>query len=313
MTAALSVALSDNALTRPIIDGRVRLDRVPWQVQAVHPSELFWRQLHSDEFDVFEMSLSTCFRLASLDDDRWVVLPIFTSRSFCHLSVLVRQDAGIDTPADLKGRRIGVPEYQQTSAVWSRGVLQRDFGVAPEDIEWHMERGQDRSHGAETAFAPPAGVRIVGIEPGESIGALLQAGRIDGTLLYLGERNLVDRSPRLTEAELGVRPLFDADRERARLKGRPLHANHCVAIRREVAQARPDLVGRVRDTFEAAKALVNGLPAQDASPYGFSANAEMLADLARHVHDQGIAVRHVDPEQLFAVDTSAARTERQYG
>jgi 4,5-dihydroxyphthalate decarboxylase len=268
----------------------------------LHPSELFWRQLHSVEFDVFEMSLSTCFRLASLDDDRWVVLPIFTNRSLCHLSILVRDESGILAPADLRGKRIAVPEYQQTSAVWSRGEIDRDFGVPPEQIAWFMERGDDRSHGAETAFAAPPGIRITRIEPGASIGTMLVSGQLDGTLLYLGEQNLVDRSPRLSDGELGVHPLFDPAAERERRRGRPLHASHCVAIRRTVAERHPELVASVREAFDEAKTLARGEEADDPTPYGYPANAEMLEELAHFVHDQGIAVRYVEPRALFAAE-----------
>jgi 4,5-dihydroxyphthalate decarboxylase len=299
VNGALSVAVSGNALTRPIVDGRAHRDQQPWDVQAVHPSELFWRQLATDEFDVFEMSLSTCFRLDSLGDRRWVVLPIFTTRTLCHLSILVRDGAGIDGPAALAGRRIGVPEYQQTSAVWSRGVLWHDFGVDPRRVQWHMERGEDRSHGTKTAFAPPAGVTVTPIDPDESIGSLLRAGRLDGTLLYLGERNLVDRSPSLSPQQLGLRPLFEPGRERERLGSGPLHATHAVAVRREAAEARPGLLAAVHETFEVAKALaLDG--AEDTAPYGFEANARMLSELAGHLYEQGITPRRVDPAILFA-------------
>ena len=86
----------------------------------------------------------------------WVALPVFTTREFFHTRILVRADAGIAAPADLRGKRVGVPEYQQTAAIWARGVLENEFGVAPREMELFMERG-DKSHGGATGFKPPPG------------------------------------------------------------------------------------------------------------------------------------------------------------
>ena len=126
----------------------------------LHPSELFWRQLHFSEFAVSEMSCSSFVIAVERGDTRFVGLPIFTTRRFFHTSILVRRKAGIETPADLSGKRVGVPEYQQTAAVWSRGVLKDDFGVDPKDIEWCMERTPEMSHGGSTGFVPPPGVTV---------------------------------------------------------------------------------------------------------------------------------------------------------
>ena len=102
--------------------------------------------------------------------------------------------AGIETPADLKGKRVGVPEYQQTAALWARGVLQHEFGVAPKDMEFWMERTPEMSHGGATGFKPPPGVTVNQIPADKSIGSMMLAGELDAVLHYLSGRNLVDRS-----------------------------------------------------------------------------------------------------------------------
>lgn len=188
----IRAALTANPLTKPLLDGTVRIPGFDWTAEVLDPAELFLRQLHGDEFDVFEMSLSTHLRVCSLRQDRWIALPVFTSRKLAHLAILVTERSGISGPSELRGRRIGVPEYQQTSAVWSRGVLEHDFCVRPSEIDWVMERGAERSHGAATEFVPPPGVRISPVDENESLGSLLMAGRIDGALRYIGKRNLVD-------------------------------------------------------------------------------------------------------------------------
>src|SRR6516164_415223 len=130
---ALSIALSDNPNTRPLIDGEVVPEGIALTPTAAHPSEMFWRQLRFAEFDVSEMSMSSLLIATARGPTPWVALPVFTTREFFHTRVLVRADAGIAVPADLKSKRVGVPEYQQTAAIWGRGALANEFGVWPRD------------------------------------------------------------------------------------------------------------------------------------------------------------------------------------
>ena len=143
-----------NDRTRPIIDGSIRPDGIDLIPTVLHPSEMFWRQLHFAEFDVSEMSLSSLLIDISRGDSNWVALPVFTSRSFFHTGAWIRTDRGIDAPEQLKGKQVGVPEYQQTAALWSRGVLQHEFGVSPKDVEWHMERTPERVTGTLSDSRP---------------------------------------------------------------------------------------------------------------------------------------------------------------
>ncbi|MCL6592993.1 MAG: ABC transporter substrate-binding protein, partial [Alicyclobacillus sp.] len=142
----LSVALSENPRTLPLLQGRISVQGAELYATGLHPSEMFWRQLAFQEFDVSEMSMSSLLMAMARGARDWVGLPVFTSREFFHTRILVRPAAGILTPADLRGKRVGVPEYQQTSALWSRAVLQHEFGVHPEEIDWFMERLPERSH-----------------------------------------------------------------------------------------------------------------------------------------------------------------------
>ena len=105
----LSIALSDNERTRPILEGRVAPQGITLVPTMVHPSEMFWRQLRFAEFDVSEMSMSSLIIATSRGDTRWVAIPVFTMRKFFHTSIIVRTDSGIAKPADLRGKRIGVP------------------------------------------------------------------------------------------------------------------------------------------------------------------------------------------------------------
>src|SRR5499426_986618 len=194
MNVQFSIALTSNPRTWPVIDGQAKPDGIDLVPTVLHPSELFWRQLRFAEFDVAEMSVSSLMIAKSKGDDRFVGIPVFTTRRFFHTGILVRRAARIETPADLKGKRVGVPEYQQTAALWIRGVLQHEFGVAPRDMEFWMERNPEHSHGGATGFTAPPGVTVHQVPLGKDIGSMMISGELQATLLYIVNRNLVDRS-----------------------------------------------------------------------------------------------------------------------
>jgi len=323
----LAIALSDNKRTRPIVDGLVGIQGARLFTTVVHPSEMFWRQLKYADFDVSEMSMSSLLIAASRGDFRWVAVPVFTSRMFFHTRILVRADRGLDAPADLKGKRVAVPEYQQTSAIWSRGILQHEFGVDQRDIEWFMERTPDMSHGGSTGFVPPPGVRLNRIPSTTNIGEMLVKGELDATLLYLTNTNLVDRSSIDMDREPSVRPLF-AD---AAAEGRRYYAktgiypiNHTVVMRRELYERHPWLAlniyagmlnAKERAAREARETLEPWLetgalgPGADAGlradplAYGIKAARPVLESIARFVHEQGLTDRLVGVDEVFAKST----------
>jgi len=323
----LSVALSDNPNTRPLLDGRVEAEGLRLVASAVHPSEMFWRQLRFGEFDVSEMSMSSLLIATARGPTAWVALPVFTTREFFHTRILVRTDAGIAAPADLAGKRVGVPEYQQTAAIWGRGVLSHEFGVAPKDIEWFMERPPDRSHGGATGFVPPPSVRLNQIPPATNIGEMLVRGELDATLLYLTHRNLVDRSRIDLASHPQVRPLFAdraAEARRYYAKTGLYPINHSVVVRRTVLERHPWIALNLFSAFVAAKAevarcgsdylgpfLATGLLAGDvpralaADPmaYGVKAARPVLETIAQEVHEQGLTDRRVALEEIFAAST----------
>src|SRR5579864_2951385 len=255
----LSIALSDNPNTRPLIDGDITPEGIELTPTAVHPSEMFWRQLRFAEFDVSEMSMSSLLIATSHGPTPWVALPVFTTREFFHTRILVRVDAGIAAPADLKGKRVGVPEFQQTAAIWGRGVLEHEFGVAPRDMEFFMERVADKSHGGATGFKPPAGVTVHQIPATTNIGEMLTRGELDATLRYLSGSNLVDRSRIDLATDPRVRPLFPdrtAEGRRYYAKTGIYPINHTVVVRRSLMEQHPWIALNLYAAFAAARAEV---------------------------------------------------------
>jgi 4,5-dihydroxyphthalate decarboxylase len=326
-TLDLSIALSDNPRTRPLLEGRITAAGIRLIPTVVHPSEMFWRQLRFGDFDVSEMSLSSLLIAVARGETTWVGLPIYTMRRFFHTGIWVRADRGIKAPADLVGKRVGVPEYQQTSAIWSRGILQHEFGVRAQDMEWFMERGPDRSHGAATGFTPPPGVRLTEIPPEQNIGDMLARGELDATLHYLKEANLVDRSRVDLKTVAAVRPLFAdpaAEGRRYFAKTGLYPINHCVVVRRALLERHPWLALNLYGAFVAAKdeirsraaatlqpvfevgALDEGIRkvvASDPMPYGVKAARPVLETIAQYVHEQGLTARRVGLEEIFAAST----------
>lgn len=132
----LSVAVGDYDRVRPLIDGDVSIDGVAPVFLRLSPEEIFFRAFRHAEFDICELSLSSFTVKTAAGDCPYIGVPVFPSRAFRHTSIYVRKDRGIEVPADLKGRRVGVPEYQLTANVWARALLDDDHGVSPSDMEW---------------------------------------------------------------------------------------------------------------------------------------------------------------------------------
>jgi 4,5-dihydroxyphthalate decarboxylase len=118
------------------------------------------------------MSLSSYTILRSEGDTRFIAIPVFPSRVFRHSAVYLRADSKIETPQDLKGKRIGVADYQMTAAVWVRGFLKSEYGVAPEDVTWVLGR-------PVRTIKPPAGIRIEAMPAETTLEAMLERGEID--------------------------------------------------------------------------------------------------------------------------------------
>jgi 4,5-dihydroxyphthalate decarboxylase len=324
MNIPISIAMASNPRTWPIFDGKVKADGVTLVPSMVHPSELFWRQLRFADFDVSEMSFSSLLMAKSKGDDRWLGLPIFTTRKFFHAEILVRKDCGIELPSDLRGKRVGVPEYQQTAALWTRGVLEQEFGVAPRDMQFWMERTPSHSHRAAIGFAPPPGVTINQIPPEKNIGGMMLAGELDAVIHYIVNPNLVDRSTADLWNHPAVRPLFPdplAEGIRYYRKTGIFPINHGMVIRREIAEKHPWIVLNLYKAFERASEIADreridhveyfratGLLSREASDalraplvrHGIKANRTVLETAARYSQEQGLTPRFVQLEEVFA-------------
>jgi 4,5-dihydroxyphthalate decarboxylase len=327
MKLQLSIALTSNPRTWPVLDGRAAPDAIDLVPTRLHPSEMFWRQLHFAEFDVSEMSFSSLVMAKSKGDERFVGIPVFTTRKFYHAYILVRRDAHIEVPADLKGKRVGVPEYQQTAALWTRGVLQHEFGVHPRDLEFWMERTPAMSHGGATGFVPPPGVTVHRIPPDKSNGSMILAGELDAVIHYLVNPNLVDRSTADLWLDPAIKPLFPdpaAEGHRYYRKTGIYPINHAMVIKREIAEKQPWAMLNILNAFMRANEIADRermahveyylesgvLPPEAKAAltrplvrHGIAANRKVLETIAQYSVEQGLGSRLVKLEEIFAPST----------
>jgi 4,5-dihydroxyphthalate decarboxylase len=320
MDLQLSIGITNNPRTWPIIDGTVKPQGIDLIATVLHPSELFWRQLHFAEFAVAEMSCSSFMIVSGQGDRRFLGLPIFTTRRFFHTTILVSRKSGIEKPADLKGKRVGVPEYQQTAALWTRGVLQHEFGVAPSDMEFWMERTPDKSHGGATGFKPPPGVVVHQVPADKSLGAMMLAGELDATIHYLSGHNLVDRSRADLHNHPDFKTLFPdplAEGIRFYRKTGIFPINHQAVVRRDIFEQEPWVALNLLKAFNKANEIANaqrvehveyhiaaGLLSGDAKTpllqHGVKANRKVIETIAQYSLEQGLTSRPIKVEELYA-------------
>lgn len=322
----LSLAITSNPRTWPIIDGRVKADGIDFAKTVLGPAEMFWRQLSFAEFDVSEMSMSELMMIRDRGDDRFIGIPVFTTRRFYHTGIFVREDARIASPADLKGKRVGVPEYVQTSALWNRGILENEFGIAPKDMTFFMERLPTRSHAGAIGFKAPPGVTINQIPPEKSIGSMLLAGELDACMSYIRNPGLIDRSDADLDNHPDIKPLFPepaAEAVRYYKKTGIYPINHGMVIKRAAFERNSWAVTSILKAFDQANDIADAerrehvayhletglVPPDYRKPlatriirHGLKANRATLETAAKYSNQQSLTRRIMTMDELFAAN-----------
>lgn len=323
----LTCALTVNDRTRPLLGGKLQPEALRVEITTADPGEIFYRQLKFEEFDVSEMSIASLMIATSKGPTPWVAFPVFTMRRFFHTGLMVRADAGIKTIGDLKGKRIGVPEFQQTAAVWSRGIFKEEFGLDPRDCAWVMERTPETSHGGATGFTPPPGIRLEYAPVEYDLGKMIIEGKIDAIIQWSAHKNIVDRTTVDPMSSPRVKRFFDdptAEARRYYAKTKVFPINHCCVVRRSLVEQYPWVVLNLYNWFLAGKAKTNaerdallepyftagvldrgikGAVAADPMPYGVQASRPVLETIGRYLHDQGLTSRRVALEEVFHKST----------
>lgn len=311
--------MGDYDRTRALIDGRVLIDGVDPVYMALSPEETFFRAMRSQDFDVTELSLSSYLVKHAAGECPYIAVPVFLSRAFRHTSIYVRKDR-IRCPEDLKGCRIGVPEYQLTANVWARSILQDDHGVRPEDVTW-VRGGIDMPGRPEKIrLQLPPQVRLENAPEGRTISELLDSGEIDA---FIAPRppsaHILRRNPHIgwlyddpTAAakdyyrRTGVFPIMHVVAIRCALAAQ--HPWLPVAVLKAFGQAKDLALQALSDTSatkvtlpfveEQLKAARETL-GEDFWSYGVAGNRTTLEAFARHHHAQGLSSRLVGVDEMF--------------
>lgn len=317
----LTLAVGDYDRTRPLLDGRIRPEGIDLVGLGLPVEEIFWRMARYEEFDASELSLSSYLLARARGDERFSALPVFPSRYFRHSCVFVHAASGIQEPADLRGKRVGVPEYQMTAPLWIRGFLADDYDVQPRDVSWYQGGLEQPGRIEKLKIALPPDVRVEPIPADRTLSQMLAAGEIDALLTA--------RAPSTFDGQR-VRRLFpDAravERDYYRRTG-IFPIMHTVVVRRPVLAQAPWVAQSLYKAFVEAKAIAldqlgktaaltvslpwliqeyeqtRALMGEDYWPYGLEPNRATLEAATRYSYEQGLSVRQLSPDELFAPST----------
>lgn len=313
----LSVAIGNYDRCRPLIDGAVQIDGVKPIIQTLSPEEIFFRAFRNQEFDICELSLSSSTLQVANGNFPYVGIPVFLSRAFRHTAIYCRTDR-IQKPEDLRGKKIGLPEYQLTANVWVRAILEEDYGLKPSDVTWVRGGISHAGRPEKLKIKLPNDVRVEDAPEGETISSLLAKGEIDGYV--------APRAPDVPEGTPNLGWLFRDPVEAAKdyyRRTRIFPIMHILGVRRELAERHPWLPGAIYKAFEESKVKAlehlsetsatkitlpfveerlkeaRDLMGQDHWSYGIAANRHVLENFFKHHHAQGLSPRLVTPEDMF--------------
>jgi 4,5-dihydroxyphthalate decarboxylase len=318
----LTFACGDYDRTRALAEGTVRADGIDLNYLRLPVEETFFRMLRHQEFDVAEMSLSSYVVSLRNDPAPFVALPVYTSRMFRHGSLYCNADAGIKGPQDLRGKRVGTPEFQLTACVWARGILADEYDV-PLDSVVHVTGGQESLGRVEkAAVTPPPGVRIERAPADRTLSEMLAAGEIDAIVTPRVPSPFAAGDPRVRRV---FEDVVEAEKEYFR-RTNIFPIMHVVVIRRDVYERHPWVAQSLSKALNAAKqesfanlydssALRFMLPwmnqqleeakallGPDYWSYGLedAGNRKALETFLRYHHEQGLSDRLRTVEELFA-------------
>jgi 4,5-dihydroxyphthalate decarboxylase len=315
---SLSVAVGDYDRTRPLVDGAVQIDGVDPVFMLLEPEEIFFRAFRYAEFDVCELSLSSFTVKTARGDCPYVGVPVFPSRAFRHTSIYIRTDRGINAPADLKGRRVGVPEYQLTANVWARAIL-AEYGVEPRDINWLRGGYEEPGRIEKIAIDLPSDVRLESIPEGATLSGLLAAGEIDAVIGPRAPSCFDSGHPHV--GRLWLDPIATASEWYRQRRIFPIM--HLLGVRKSLVERHGWLPAALAKAFGQAKAVAlakltdtsatkvtlpfveeqlqaaRRLMGDDFWSYGFEENRGALDFFLAAHHAQGLSNRRLAPEDLF--------------
>jgi 4,5-dihydroxyphthalate decarboxylase len=316
----LTLACWDYDRTRPLIDGRVKPEGIDLDIKILRPRQMFPRMLEHREFQVSELSLASYTALKGRGECPFVAVPVALSKIFRHSCIYVRSGAGIATPQDLKGKRVGTSQWSSTGLVFMRGMLQHDYGVKASDMHWFM--GGLNSF-VERPLIPlnlPSDIRLEFLSDRQTLEQMLAAGELDALLSLYIPKLFLEGSPSIAR----LFPAYKAAEQDYYRRTGIFPIMHTVALREDVHRAHPWAARSIYRAFVTARDLaVDGLYDTDALrvalpwlidhveeawrvlgrdfwAYGLEPNRPTFEAIGRYVHEQGLSPRVVAADELFA-------------
>ncbi len=314
----LTFASSDYEHVRDLTMGPIEPEGIELVPITLQIEEMFYRFINFEEFDISEISSGKYTSMISQGDNRFVGLPIFPSRVARQSSVYILPGGPIKTAEDLRGKKIGVPEWGQSASVYSRGWLQHEVGIPLTEIEWHQAGVNQPGRKEKVALNLPDGI-VLKPQPDKSLSGMLLDGEIDAILTAHAPEIVEKRDPRIVRLYPNYREI---EKQYYRDTGIwPIM--HLYAIRREVFEAHPwvaqsmckalteakdrslnrmlDItacrapIGWIYDIAEEARELFG----DDFYPYGIEPNRTTLEAFLLYGYEQGLFHKHMAPEDMF--------------
>lgn len=319
----LNLALREYDRTKVLFDGTVQPEGIELNCIDMSVNEIFWRTLRHAEFDASECSTAGYLITRDIGHPAFVAIPVFPSRAFRHGAIYVNVNSSINKPQDLVGKRVGVHDYAMTAAVWQRGILQNEYGVPHESMEWYTG-GQTEPSGGKGRFELhlQTKVKLQSLPSGKTLFSMLEVGELD---VLMTPTNVL--SPPLSLKN--TRRLFPNYREVEReyyKKTGIFPMMHVVVIRDEIYRQNPWAAQSLFKAFARAKEICNAsieegtlrysLPwflaeleeerqffGTDPWAYGLEPNREAMETLAQYAFEQGLIKHKPEADSLFAMET----------
>jgi 4,5-dihydroxyphthalate decarboxylase len=319
----LSLSCWEYDRTRALQEGKVQVEGVELTYLPLHVEETFWRMLRYQEFDAAECSMSSYLMARDRGSPRLIAIPVFPSRFFRHSFIFINADAGIEAPQDLIGKRVGVPEYQITAAVWIRGILQHDYAVEPNKLKWFTGGAEDP--GREEKLRPDLGqdIAIEWIGPNRTLSKMLERGELDALISAHIPSPFVRRSPKVKRLFANFRQVEQDYYRRTKI----FPIMHTVVLREEMYEKHPWVAQSLCKAFAESKRICEEslykysalkymlawsfadieeqkeLFGDEFWPYGLEPNRHVLQTLIQYSHEQGLIKKPIELQSLFAPNT----------
>lgn len=314
----LNLAISDYDHTREVGTPRVPVEGIDVNMLEYEVEEIFYRFTLHREFDVSEMSFAKFAAQMAEDDPDILGLPVFPSRVFRLSNIYVNTDSGIEKPEDLRGKRIGTPEWAQTASVYTRGWLTDHAGIALSEVDWRQAGVNQPGRIEKVALNLPKGVKVTP-EPERALGEMLASGDLDAAFSAHAPDLYNEKHPK-------IRRLYEdyQSAEEAYYKDTKVFPiMHIIAVRREILDANPWVAGNLLTAFQKAlersKARVLEITAsrmpvpwltftaerrmellgEDYFPYGIEPNRHTLEAFLKWCFEQGVTRRQLEVDELF--------------